>query len=32
MLKWLDVIKYANKGNLSPDFKVEKKMKNGKQF
>lgn len=25
MLKWLDVIKYANKGNLSPDFKVEKK-------
>ena len=24
MLKWLDVIKYANKGNLTPDKRVEK--------
>lgn len=24
MLKWLDVIKYANKGNLTPDRRVEK--------
>ena len=24
MLKWLDVIKYANKGNLTPDRRVVK--------
>lgn len=24
MLKWLDVIKYANKGNPAPDKRVEK--------
>lgn len=24
MLRWLDIIKFTNKGNLSPDFKVEK--------
>ena len=29
MLKWIDVLKLANNGNLAPDSRVEKTEMNG---